>query len=307
MSKDQQSEDKINRFLKEMRVNPIANEWTSDKFEFTSGDYMFFRTWNAKNPKALVVGVHGMAAHSEYFIQVADQLIEQGISLIAVDLKHHGYSSGKKGDVENFEELNDQLHLFLSNVKEQYPNLPVFLMGISMGGVIAINYSVQHLDMIKGMILMAPGVKTSLKLTFSDIIKLPLLILAFLFKKGKPVINIDKRSDRATRNPIRLKYQDADTLRIKIVSTRYLIGLVKWKKKALKNAKNISTPTIIFIGTQDKLVSYEGTKDYFSTLSVEDKTLVELEGAYHSLFSDPAMVEQGGWKRLSDWIIQRAS
>jgi len=44
-------------------------------------------------------------------------------------------------------------------------------------------------------------------------------------------------------------------------------------------------------------------EEFFKKITYPDKKLIELKGAYHCLFSDPAMVEQGGWKALRDWIL----
>lgn len=296
-----EKQHEINPQLNKLRMSPTANQMIIDTFFTQSEDKLFYRIWQSKSQKKIIIGIHGMAAHSEYYVQVADQVIQDGITLIAIDLKHHGHSSGRKGDLESFEQINVHLQEFILSIRQKYPETPMYLMGISMGGVIAINFSVKNPDLIDGLILMAPGVKTEFKLSVGEILKIPLLLLAYLFKKGKPVIKIGERSERGTRNPLRITYQEHDNLRIQVVSPRYLLGLLKWKKKAFQNAENITHPIIIFIGTEDKLVSYEGVKEYFSHITLSDKLLVELEGAYHSLFSDPAM-EEIGWEKLREWI-----
>ena len=118
----------------------------------------------------------------------------------------------------------------------------------------------------------------------------------------KPVVNIGKRAGVTSRNPIRLEYQDNDPYRIQVLSSRFLLQMGIWVKKAFKNAQNISHPTLIMQGTADQLVSPDGVKEFFENLTVKDKELVLLDGAYHSLYSDPAMAEQKGWDKLRNWI-----
>lgn len=299
-----EKQQEINPHLNALRTNPTANQMQTDKFITHSEDKIFFRTWKSDSQRKIIIGIHGMAAHSEYYVQVADQVVQEGVTLIAIDLKHHGHSSGKKGDLESFEQISVHIQEFITSVRQKYLDTPIYLMGISMGGVIAINFSVDHPELIDGLILIAPGVKTEFKLSLGEILKIPLLLMAFLFKKGKPVIKIGERSERGTRNPLRIAYQEQDNLRIQVVSPRYLLGLVKWKKRAFQNAEKVTQPVIIFIGTEDQLVSFEGVKEFFSYLTVDDKLLVELEGAYHSLFSDPAM-DEIGWEKLREWIRSR--
>ncbi|TFF93794.1 MAG: alpha/beta fold hydrolase [Promethearchaeota archaeon] len=297
----------LNEYLNKMRTNPKTLKEVQEYFTTKSGDELFYRRWTGDNTRKIVIGLHGMAAHSEYFIQVADQLIESEITLYALDLKHHGYSTGKKGDLKSFEEIASHLYEFISYVRKDHPHTPIFLMGISMGGIISINYSVRYPDSVEGLILMAPGVKSEFKLSPGDILKLPLLIFIYIVKKSATVINVGERSERGTRNPLRIEYQNNDELRIQKVSPRYLIGLLKQKKKAFENASNISHPVLIMIGTEDKIVSVEGVEEFYDLLTVEDKTLIKLPGAYHSLFSDPAMHEEKGWTRLMEWVEKRGS
>ncbi|MHA1268573.1 MAG: alpha/beta fold hydrolase [Candidatus Helarchaeota archaeon] len=294
----------IDEYLQKMRVNPIAKNGIGYYFKTNSGDKLYYRVWESPDKNKIVIGIHGMAAHSEYYVQVADQLINHRISVYALDLKHHGHSTGHMGDLENFQELIDQLNEFIIKIHDENEGVPIYLIGISMGGCIAINYSIQYPDLINGLILMAPAVKTNLKFSFFDILKLPILGILYLFSKGKPIINIGKRSELlGTRNELRRIYERNDEYRIKKVSIRYLLQVNSWVKKAFKNAIKINHPVIIFQGTEDKLVLFNGVKQFYNNIKISNKTFIELEGAYHTLYSDPSMVDEGGWEKLRQWVI----
>ena len=79
---------------------------------------------------------------------------------------------------------------------------------------------------------------------------------------------------------------------------------IKYIKKNFKNASKITYPVLIMQGTKDELVSPEGVREFFNKLIVNDKKFIELEGAYHCLYSDPAMVDKEGWNIIRDWIIE---
>lgn len=288
--------------LQKMRTNPQANQGIGQLFKCKSGDNLYYRIWPVNDPQRILVGIHGMGAHGEYYVQVADQVITNNITTYALDLKHHGRSSGKKGDIKNFKELIEQVNEFISFIKKNHNNLPIYLMGLSMGGCISVNYSIMFPDMINGLILMAPAVKTKIKITGGDILKLPIFIFTYLFRKGKPIIELAKRQDVGTRNPLKAELDKIDEFRLKNVSLRYLIQVNKWVKKAFKNVNKIICPTLIMQGTQDNLVSFDGVKKFFDKLPIKDKKFIVLEGAYHSLYSDPAM-DEGGWEELKKWIL----
>jgi len=294
---------KINEFLQKLRINPQATKGFGGYFDCNSGDRLFFRFWPSDNPQRIVVGIHGLAGHGEYYVQVADQMISSGITTYALDLKHHGKSTGKKGDLKNFEELIEQVKEFILFLKEKHENIPIFLMGLSMGGCLTANYAELFPNTVNGIILFAPAVKTNIKLSIKDILSIPILGLVFLFAKGKPLINIKKRQGVGTRNPLRTEYDENDEYRQKKISIRYLLQVNKWVKKAFKNVEKIVDPVIIMIGTSDNLVSIDGVKEFYEKIKIKDKELIKINDAYHSLFSDPAMEEDGGWEKLREWIL----
>ncbi len=306
MDKESPETLEYNSYLMEMRVNPQANNGVGQYFTTKSGDKLFYRTWESENSKKILLGIHGMAAHGEYYVQVADQLISSNITTYALDLKHHGKSTGKKGDLKDFKILIEQVNEFILFLKEKHENQPIFLMGLSMGGCIGANYGILYPNIINGLILMAPAVKRSYKVSFLDILRVLGLVFSYIFIRGKPVVDIAKRNKGlGTRNPLRTKYDENDEYRIKKVSIRYLLQIGKWVKKAFKNASKISYPVLILQGTKDELVSPAGVKEFFNNLTINDKKFIELEGAYHCLYSDPAMVDLGGWDAIRDWILQR--
>ncbi len=303
MNEVKEYEFEINELMQKLRINPVANNGKGKYFLCESGDKIYCRIWESSSQKKILVALHGMGAHSEYYIQVADQLIDKGISVYALDIKNHGHSTGRKGDLKDFKEVLYQIHEIITKIREANKGIPIFLIGQSMGGMLTINYSVLYPEDITGIILMAPAVKSNFNLTASDIAKFPILLFAFIFARGKPVVNIAKRATVTSRNPLRLEYQEKDELRLKELSPRFLIGMAKWLKKAFTNAENITHPTLIMQGTDDQLVSPDGVKEFFEKLTVQDKEFILLDGAYHSLYSDPAMVQQKGWDKLRNWIL----
>ncbi|MHA1732094.1 MAG: lysophospholipase [Promethearchaeota archaeon] len=294
----------IHPILEGMRVHPVAPAGGGAFFDCESGDRLFYRCWPAgTGTKKVLVGVHGMVAHCDYYVLVADQVVENGVTTYALDLKHHGHSSGAKGDLESLAEVTSQLHEFVTFVRGEHPGIPVFLMGISMGGMIAVHYAAAHPSELAGVVLVAPAVRTNVKVGLKDIPLALKIGVSFLFRKGKPVVDLSKREEpgAGSRNPKRLEYDAADLLRIKKVSARYLLQVNKGVKGAFERGREIACPVLVFQGTDDKVVARDGVLEFFDQLPMKDKTLVEVDGGYHSLFSDPAMLEVG-YPALRDWL-----
>lgn len=304
MEKEFSEKLEYNEYLQRMRIIPQAKDGIGRYFKCRSGDNLYYQTWNrVTKPQKILIGIHGMASHGIEYVQVADQLAKNNVIIYAPDLKHHGKSSGIKGDIENFEEIIDQVNEFISFLKNKHDNIPIFLMGISLGSTVAINYQIMFPNTLKGLILNSPAVKTKLHLSFSDFVESPLYLLTYLFFRGKPMIDLRKRSARCSRNPWRIKFEENDELHLKKISLRYLLQGNAWDIKAFKGAEKISCPVLILQGTSDSTVTYKGVEEFFNRIPIKDKKLVEFKGAYHCILSDPVMIEQDGWKILRNWIL----
>jgi alpha-beta hydrolase superfamily lysophospholipase len=288
--------------LQKLREHPVSPPARENYFQCASGDRLFYRTWVRDKPRRIIVGLHGLGAHSEYFVLVADRVIETGTTLYAPDFKHHGRSTGPTGDLESIEEIIEQLHEFIAFVKAQHPGVPLFLSGLSMGGGIALYYVNHHPGECSGLILFAPSVGNSLKLTLEQVVKFPYYMITHLFARGRPVINIVKNGEISTSNPIRLEYDSIDPLRTKKISVRFILNVKRMAQFNAAYAGEIQTPLLLFEGKEDKIVNPESVRTFFNNVGSQDKTLVEVEGAWHSLFTEKAMEEKGAWARLRDWL-----
>ena len=95
--------------------------------------------WECPSPKAIIHLVHGMSEHAARYDHFASWLNENGYSVIASDLRGHGKTAGTIKNVGHFatkngwEKVVNDLILISNKIKEDYPDLPIYLMGHSMG------------------------------------------------------------------------------------------------------------------------------------------------------------------------------
>jgi pimeloyl-ACP methyl ester carboxylesterase len=118
----------------------------------------------AASPRALLVFVHGGASnrHSSYFRALAfyREMVSRHVSILALDLRNHGASdSDGRGLRFGWSEKED-LKAGIVWAKERFPELPLFAMGISMGGAVAI-YAAGEDDRLDGIILVDPLLDTA--------------------------------------------------------------------------------------------------------------------------------------------------
>jgi alpha-beta hydrolase superfamily lysophospholipase len=110
------------------------------------------------NPEAryLAVLCHGYGEHVGRYEHVADALVEHGAAVVGHDHVGHGRSEGERVLIHDFDDVVDDLHEVIDRAREQHPELPVVLVGHSMGGLIAARYAQRFGDELTALVLSGP-------------------------------------------------------------------------------------------------------------------------------------------------------
>lgn len=251
---------------------------TESTLSSADGMVLFCQSWKADQQKAVIALVHGFGEHSGRYNYLVDALVPQGISIYAVDLRGHGRSPGKRGHVNQWSEFDQDVAGLLQWVKKSEPDAPIFLMGHSMGGLIALHYVEQHPEGLKGIIASAPFLAAA-KLS-------PLLSIASkVLLRIKPDMNVSSGLDVSTIS--RDMQEVARYATDKLVHGLGTPKLDAESRAAIErthaNAGRIQLPILLYHGTGDRLVPIAGTRRLAGALTTADKTFIEYpEGAHES-------------------------
>ena len=123
-------------------------------------------------PKTAIKGVlqvaHGMAEHALRYEGFAKYLNAQGYALYANDHRGHGKTAGSIENLGYFADKNgwalvvEDMYLLTQEIKKEQPNIPVFLLGHSMGSFLSRDYIGKYGKELNGVILSAtagdPGI-----------------------------------------------------------------------------------------------------------------------------------------------------
>lgn len=113
-------------------------------------------TWEAADPRYVAVIAHGYGEHARRYDHVAAALVADGAAVLALDHHGHGRSEGERASVSDPQDFTADLDTLVDQARERNPNLPVVLIGHSMGGLIATRYAQQHADRLAALVLSAP-------------------------------------------------------------------------------------------------------------------------------------------------------
>jgi alpha-beta hydrolase superfamily lysophospholipase len=113
------------------------------------------RRWPVDEPARLVVLVHGYGEHIGRYEHVARALNAAGSAVVGPDHLGHGRSPGEPALVEDFEAIVDDLRAVVEDARGE---LPVVMVGHSMGGLIATRYAQHHRKDLAGLVLSGPAI-----------------------------------------------------------------------------------------------------------------------------------------------------
>lgn len=108
--------------------------------------------------ETVIVAVHGSSGSGRYYLPIARYLSEHRTATVyAVDLRGHGLSGGRRGDVDYVGQLEDDVADILTIVRSRHPAARIVMMGHSAGGGLAVRYAAaERKPVVDGYILLAP-------------------------------------------------------------------------------------------------------------------------------------------------------
>ena len=211
------------------------------------GTTLFTRHWPATgNPRSAVVLVHGIAEHAGRYQHVGEALAARGHDVRATDLRGFGRSAGRRAWVGGWEEYLDDLAGDLESARPL--EVPVVLLGHSLGGLIALSYALSDHPRPDLLVLSAPAVDAAIPLYK----KLAARVLGAL-SPGKEIGNgLD--GSQLSRDPSVGERYFADPL----VYPRTTLGLGRAALLAGDRARamsgGLSIPTLVIHGGADTII-----------------------------------------------------
>lgn len=133
-------------------------------FQSADGTVIHGYKWETDVPKAAVQIAHGAIEHAMRYDDFANALCAHGFVIYACDHRGHGRSAGTPENVAYFGDKDggfnaavEDLHVLTQRIREENPGLPVFLLGHSMGSLMARVYASRYGNELSGLILTGTG------------------------------------------------------------------------------------------------------------------------------------------------------
>jgi acylglycerol lipase len=272
------------------------------------------------SPRATVALLHGLAEHAGRYEALAARLNAAGIELVAVDLRGHGRSPGRRTRVASIDEYLLDVEALLDAVCRRPHNpdsldsanrpeheSPLFLMGHSMGGAIAALFAIERHHTfasrnrpLAGLILSSPALAPGRdvpqwKIAASRLISriwpsFPAMkVEPALLSRDPPVVEANRRDSLVHHGSVPAR-----------TGAEILVAM----ERIERGRAALRLPVLVYHGSDDKLTEPEGSRLFAAHVGSPDCTLTIYEGSYHETMND--LDRERVIDALIGWIAERS-
>ncbi|GAA6007427.1 alpha/beta hydrolase [Rhodotorula paludigena] len=267
------------------------------------GEHRFFtKSWiPAGRPRAALLFVHGFIERIERYDHVFPKYAEQGIAVFAYDQRGFGrtatYTPKHTQGVTSWAHQFGDIDHFLSHALAQYPSVPFFLYGHSMGGGLVLGYCTGPdrsplVDRLSGVIASSPLLRQS------KAVRAPLFVVragSLLGKlSGSLTLKATVTPEHTCRDPVVQKEYAEDPLCKQVGTFRgvadMLLGGERLVRQEYKRFPK-DLPLLVVHGEADKVTDCDASREFAdkvkNEIGAKDVTFKSFEGFFHEMHNEP--------------------
>lgn len=229
-----------------------------------------------------MVLIHGFAEHSGRYQELAAFLAARGSAVHGLDLRGHGRSDGRRGYVRTFDEFLDDVGRFVELVREEHPDVPITLVGHSMGGLITAAFLVERRPRIasavtSGAALAVAGVSRSRRALAR--------MLGRLWPRLPMPAGLDPNG--LSRDPEVVRRYLEDPLVFRNMTAGLGAALMDAARRTAQRGAEVQVPLLMLHGEEDPLCSVLGSREFYDEVATAGSALRIYPGLRHEIFNEP--------------------
>lgn len=238
-------------------------------------------------PKSVILLAHGLYEHLARYAHVAAHLTARGHAVYAIDHWGHGRSDGTRGFVPAFSVYADGMEGLLRHVEVEHPGVPLFLLGHSMGGLMAADHLLTHQALYRGAVFSGPAFQPT-----KPPPRLTVWIGRFLSWIAPRVGVIALDSSAVSRDPAVVADYLADPLVHKgKIGARLGAEMLATMVHVQAHAGQIHLPLLVLHGEADRLAGVSGSRQFVASVGSADKGIKTYPGLFHEIFNEPEQAD----------------
>jgi alpha-beta hydrolase superfamily lysophospholipase len=265
------------------------------------GTDILYREWEAASPRAVLLLVHGMGAHTARWEFLGSYLAGRGVASYGLELRGFGRTPDRpRGHVDSFSVWEEDVLKLSRIIAAEHPGRKIFLLGESLGGITVFNLAAAHPEAFAGQIHISPCFKNGLKFPLSSYLT---LALHYPFHKRK-TIPVPFTAAMCTRDEAYAAAMEANPDELRVSSVKMLMDTLSGQRKAFRAAASAAVPALFLLAGRDELVDPSASRRLFDRMAVPDKTLIDYPEMRHALSID--LGRERVFEDILAWLEPRA-
>ena len=269
--------------------------------EARDGTRLRLRSWRPRQPRAVLLLLHGLAEHSGRYEHVGARFAGSGYAVHAVDHRGHGRSAGRRVHVTHFADYLDDVDALRAAAAESDPSLPQVLVGHSQGGLVALTSVLERGESLAGAIVSSPLLGVHADARASPALAAAAQVLSVVW----PGILLPNHVDpsRLSHDPEVGRAYAADPLVSRHVSPRWFTSVVGAIRGAHERAPALARPVLLMVSGADRIADPEAAMRFAARAPARHLEVVRFEGLYHEMFNEPE--KETVFRRMEEWLEAR--
>jgi acylglycerol lipase len=237
---------------------------------------------------------HGLGEHSGRYRTVVDTLLPDGWAVYGLDLRGHGRSEGRRAHLDGYGDWLADLEAFRRLGAARHPGRPLFLLGHSMGGQIALAYALQRQHELAGLVLSAPALA-------STAVPFAVAVLRRLARVAPTLRPAGIDPTMISKDPAVVAGYQADPLVHHGNPTLALSAALFAQFEVLpERAHALRLPVLLQHGLLDRLADPAGSRRLAAACGSPDWTVRWYPGLWHEIYHEPERA--GPLADLREWL-----
>lgn len=275
------------------------------------------RVWRGNSGSPVVLYLHGIEGHSQWFENSASALNEKGVTVYAPDRRGAGMNPRDRGHLGSYKTYLGDIYKLLGLISVDHPGHAVVVWGHCWGAKAAAlvcrevdektrlkEDGVAHGHPVSGLVLSCPAIYT--RVDFDMKTKLTIAFNHFMGdRRALRKFDIPIKSTMFTDNPTYLGYIEKDPMRIREATSTFFFESFMLSQLSQKAASKISLPTLILQGGSDQIVDIPKVEAWLSRTGSTDKSMRIFPEAHHSIEFDETWFKEY-IHLVSGWIQARS-
>ena len=235
---------------------------------------------------ARVVVLHGIRSHAGWYGSSCQKLADDGYDVHFLDRRGSGWNTARRGDFLSFHRLIDDVAEFILELRRTRAGLPMFLVGISWGGKLAVALVARYPTIFSGIALLCPGLKPALQPPWTTRLR---IALASRLRPTKLFPIPLNEPELFTASPEWQRFIDADRFGLRRATARFLFNSFRFDRFLRGEYRKVICPVLLMLAGQDRILNNAATRKLLAKFTrSRHMDIFDYPTAQHTLEFEPA-------------------